>query len=167
MKRVLSVSILALLAVAPLGAGAQTAGGMSAMQYYVGKWNCMGGPTTAPAIPATIVYAYDTGNSVMRSTLDVPPATNFPGFNSTGALTWDAKNNWYVQFGLDSAGNWSVSHAPAPTGNKESWTDVATNDNKLGRSEAIRTDQNNYTYIGYESANATAPNFKATCKRVM
>ena len=165
MMRALSLSICALLVIAPLSASAETATGMTAMQYYAGTWNCMGGPAGTPPMPATLVAAYETGNGVMRQTLDVPATATFPGVKSTTLVSWEAKNNMFVSVALDDRGGWNVSRAPAFTGNKELWADVATDDGKIGRSEIDRVDQNDYIYTAYATPTITAPRLRATCKR--
>ncbi len=55
MRQILAIFIWALVAVAP--AGAQQAGDMSAMGYYVGTWTCVGGPVGSPPATATVTDA--------------------------------------------------------------------------------------------------------------
>ena len=50
------LALFAFVAAAVTPAGAQTPGGMAAMQYYVGTWACTGGGAGEPPSNATATY---------------------------------------------------------------------------------------------------------------
>jgi hypothetical protein len=161
MKQFLVVFVLTFLAAAP--AGAQTAGGMSAMSYYVGTWSCVGGPVGAPPANATVT-AVMNGN-ILNSSVSVPVQPGMSeALNVTFAISYDGKGH-YSQTTLDSSGAWGVSSAPTWTGNTEQWTDVATSDGKLAHGTVVRTDNDHYTYAGYGTPASTTPMFKTACVR--
>lgn len=161
MKQILVVIILALVASGQ--AGAQQAGGMSAMGYYVGTWTCVGGPAGAPSTTATVTDVMNGGVLNANVSIPVQPGMNAPYWASL-ATSYDGKSR-YIQTFLDSSGTWSVSYAPPWTGNTEQWTDLTTSDGKLGHGEAVRTDNGHYTYTGYGTPTGTTPNFKIVCQR--
>jgi hypothetical protein len=144
-------------------AGAQQAGGMSAMEYYVGTWACTGGPTANAPVKATTTYVMNS--DVLSQSVSVPMQ---PGMKSplsiSLAYVYDGKSR-YLQTYLDSRGSWNVSYAPPWTGNTEKWTDLSSNNGKLGRGEAVRTDHDHYTFTGYATPTGSTPNFKITCGR--
>jgi hypothetical protein len=161
MKKILAAFILALVAAAPVGA--QPAGGMSAMGYYVGTWTCVGGPVGSPPAAANVTAVMNGG--VLNSSVSIPvqPGMKAPYYLSF-ATSYDGKGR-YVQTTLDSYGTWGVSSAPTWTGNTEQWTDLTTSDGKPGHGEAVRTDNDHYTYTGYGTPTGTTPNFKIACQR--
>jgi hypothetical protein len=160
-KQFLAVIILALVAAAP--AGAQPTGGMSAMGYYVGSWTCVGGPVTSPPVNANVVAAMNGNVLNSAVSIAVQPGMKMPYYVSF-ATSYDGKGR-YIQTTLDSLGSWSVSSAPTWTGNTEQWTDVTTSDGKPGHGTAVRTDNDHYSYMGYDTPTGTTPSFKITCQR--
>ena len=85
-------------------------------------------------------------------------------YSANLVTSYDGKGR-YIQTFLDDHGIWSVSYAPTWTGNTEQWTDVTTSDGKPGHGEAVRTDNDHYTYTGYGTPTGTTPNFKIACQR--
>jgi hypothetical protein len=160
-KQVLSVFILALVATAPVGA--QPAGGMSAMGYYVGTWTCVGGPVASP--PATATVTAVMNGDVLNSSVSVPVQPGMKAaYYSTFVTSYDGKGR-YLQTTLDSYGAWGVSYALTWTGNTEQWTDLTTSDGKPGHGVAVRTDNDHYTYTAYGTPTSTTPAFKIACQR--
>ncbi|MGA7355093.1 MAG: hypothetical protein WBW76_06665 [Candidatus Cybelea sp.] len=162
MRTTLGFFVLAAMMAAP--AVAQSMSGMDAMQYYVGTWSCQAGAVGQPASNATATYTLDSG--VLRGWVNVPPQGKMTTpYVLNIATTYDSKSNRYVQTQLDNQAHWSTSFAQPWTGSIEQWTDQATADGKLGRSETIRTNQNSFSFDGYPSMAATQPDFKGSCTR--
>ena len=162
MRKTLAFSVLALAFAAP--AGAQTPAGMGAMQYYVGTWSCTGGPVGPPAQKATLTYTLDSG--IMRQLVVVPVQGKMTKpYALSSDTTYDAKKGRFVSTANDSGASWGVSVAKPWTGNTEQWTDIANSDGKLGHGKVVRTDKDDFDYIGYPTSTGTKPNFKVTCKR--
>jgi hypothetical protein len=158
--RVLVLFAFVAAAVAP--AGAQTTGGMAAMQYYVGSWACSA--IGEPDSNATATYAIDNG--VMRDTVVVPAQGRMTTpYELAIVTTFDATNNRYVQTSLDSQSTWAVSFAKPFTGNTEEWMDNVTSNGKLGHVEVVRTDKNAFDINGYSTMTQAKPDFKVTCHR--
>ncbi len=161
MKQILAAFILALITAAPVGA--QTAGGMSAMGYYVGSWTCVGGPVGSPPATATVTDVMSGG--VLNGSVSIPVQAGMKApYSASFATSYDGKSR-YIQTFVDNYGTWSVSYAPPWTGNTEQWTDLTTSDGKPGHGEAVRTDNDHYTYTGYGTPTGTTPNFKIACQR--
>jgi hypothetical protein len=157
----LALLVLALGFAAP--AAAQSTAGMDALQYYVGTWACTAGPPGTPPSTATATFAIDSG--VLREWVVVPPQGKMTATYALSiALTYDAKNNRYVETLNDNQGGWSVSYATPWTGNTEQWTDQATYDGKPGHSQTVRTNQNSFSFTGYPGT-GTTPDFQGTCNR--
>ncbi len=133
------------------------------MDYYVGTWTCVGGPVSQPSAQATVTVVKNGG--VLNSSVSVPVQPGMKAaYYSTFAISYDGKGR-YLQTTLDNYGAWSVSYAPAWTGNTEAWTDLTTSDGKPGHGETVRTDNDHYTYTGYGTPTGTAPTFKIACQR--
>jgi hypothetical protein len=161
-KSLLAICILVAVSSAP--AFSQTSAGGDALNYYVGTWTCVGGPTDTPAVKATITAAINEG--LLTQHVSVPVQAGMTSaFSQTFTMAYSPITKTYNQVEIDGFGGWGVSKANPWTGNTEEWTDVATATGKLGRGQTVRTDQNHFTTVGYASATATAPNFKATCER--
>jgi len=159
-------SILCALAVVVLAApaGAQSTTGMGAMQYYVGNWSCIGGPSVSPPVKATSTYVADVG--VLRQWTSVPKQGKMrAAYAFSAAVTYDAGRRRYVQTSLDNNAGWGVSVAKSWSGNTELWRDLATDDGKLGRGKVVRTSRNAFTFTGFATPTTTKPNFTVTCKR--
>ena len=147
-------------AVAP--AGAQTPGGMAAMQYYVGTWACAA--VGEPDSNATATYAIENG--VMRDSVVVPPQGKMTApYQLAIVTTFDPKNNRYVRTSIDNQATWAVSFGKPFSGNTEEWIDNVTYDGKLGHVEVVRTDRNTFDIAGYSTTSQTKPDFKVTCHR--
>jgi hypothetical protein len=159
-KFFLALSILTALVVAP--ASAQTPTGMDAMNYYVGNWACLGGPTDDPPVKAVITVAMSGG--LLIEHIGVPMQTGMPMVLSQNSAI-DSTPAGYTRTEIDNFGSWRVSKAAPFTGNTEDWTDVASYNGTLGHGQTIRTDQNHFTSLMYATAKNTTPNFKATCER--
>jgi len=155
-------ALFAFIAAAVAPAGAQTPGGMDAMQYYVGTWACAA--VGEPDSNATATYAIENG--VMRDSVVVPPQGKMTAaYQLAIVTTFDAKNDRYVQTSLDNQATWAVSFAKPFTGNTEEWVDNATFDGKLGRVEVVRNDRNAFDIIGYSTMSQSKPDYKVTCHR--
>jgi hypothetical protein len=154
--------LFAFIAAAVAPAGAQTQGGMAAMQYYVGTWACAA--AGEPDSNATATYAIENG--IMRDSVVVPPQGKMTAPYQLAIVTmFDEKNNRYVQTSLDNQAMWAVSFAKPLTGNTEDWVDNVTYDGKLGHVEVVRTDRNTFDIIGFSTMSQTKPDFKVTCHR--
>jgi len=156
------LAFFAFVAAAVAPAGAQTPGGMAAMQYYVGAWTCTSGAPGEP--PSTATYSIE--NDILRDSVVVPPQGKVTAPYQLNIVTaFDAKNNRYVQTQVDTQASWSVSFAKPFTGNTEEWVDNVTYDGKLGHVEVVRTDQNAFTIAGYSTMSQAKPDFNVTCHR--
>jgi hypothetical protein len=161
LKTILAVCIFTVAATT--SAGANQGPYMSAMGYYVGTWTCVGGPTGSPPTNATVTDVVQ--GALLNASVSVPAQTGMSGpYSASLATSYDGKGR-YIQTFLDSSGSWSVSYANPWTGNTEHWTDLSTSDGKLGHGEAVRTDQDHYTYTSYGTPTGTTPSFKITCQR--
>jgi hypothetical protein len=159
------LALFAFVAAAVTPAGAQTPGGMAAMQYYVGAWACTAGGAPGEA-PSNATATYVIENGILRDSVVVPPQGKMTApYQLTILTTFDAKNNRYVQTQLDNQPSWSVSFAKPFTGNTEEWVDNVTADGKLGHVEVVRTDQNTFTIDGYSTMSQAKPDFNVTCHR--
>jgi hypothetical protein len=162
MIRFLAASALTVALGAP--ALAQGTAGMGAMQYYVGTWSCQAGPVGQPSSNATTTFTLDSG--VLRQWVLVPAQGKMTNpYVLSIVTTYDAKNGRYVEATLDNQAQWSISFAKPWTGNTEEWTDNATSTGKLGRGETIRTDNNTFSFSGYDTMTSTTASFKGTCTR--
>ena len=158
-----SLALCALLVAVAAPAVAQTAPGMGAMQYYVGTWSCVAGPVGKAPAKATATYTLDAG--LMRSWVYVPAqATMKTAYAFSTVGSYDRKTRRYIQTSNDNTSAWTVSAAKPWMGNTERWTDQASSDGKLGRTETIRT-KNSFSFAGYPTVTATKPVFKGSCKR--
>jgi hypothetical protein len=113
-----------------------------------------------------LTYTLDSG--LMREWVVVPAQGKMKTPYVLGiTTTYDAKNGRYVQAGLDSTAVWWVSYAKPWMGNTEQWTDHANSSGKLGRAEAVRSDQNTFVFASYTTIASMKPGFRATCHRSM
>jgi hypothetical protein len=164
MKNALGLFILAIIFVTPIAA--EPAAGISAMQYYVGTWSCLGANTGQKPNKALLTYTLTDG--VLHEWVNVPAQGKMTtSYEISIATTYDAKNARFVQTGLDSLSAWWVSYAKPWSGNTEQWADHANSTGKLGHASATRTDQNTFSFEAYPTLTSTAPNFRATCHRSM
>ncbi len=160
MKR---VSFLALAIAVAIPVGAQSATGMSAEQYYVGSWSCLGGSTGEKPSKATLTYTIDS--NLMHNHIVVAPSGKMTQqYVLDISTTYDAKHGRYVQSGLDNAAASWVSYAKPFSGTTENWTDQFNTSGKLGRSVTERVNNNMFTITNYDMSGAK-PTFKATCNR--
>jgi hypothetical protein len=142
---------------------AQSATGMSAMQYYVGSWSCTGGTPGKTQVHAALTFTINGG--LMRQWVVVPVQTGqkTPYYQSV-ASTYDAKHGRYVDVGMDNSGGWGVTYVTL-NGNTERGVDHVTSDGKLGHDTTVRVNNSTFTYTGYPTLTSTMANFKATCHR--
>ena len=162
MKTTLMICMLIIAASVP--AGAQPTGGMSALNYYVGTWACIGGPTKYAPLKATITVAMSGG--LMVETVNVGVQAKMDtAYIQNVAVSYDPKAAAYSRTSNDNLAEWSVSKATPWTGNTETWSDVTSSDGKLSHFQTVRTDQDHFTSVGYPTATDTTPDFKATCQR--
>jgi hypothetical protein len=162
LRNILGLFALAIIAAVPTTARA--ASGTAALQYYVGTWSCQAGTIGKPASKATATYTLDSG--LLRELVNVPAQGKMTKpYTISIATSYDAKKGRYVQTATANDGSWWVSAAQPWTGNTEEWTDQANSDNKLGRGETVRTNQNTFSFTGYAAVSATKPDFKGTCSR--
>jgi hypothetical protein len=163
LRNLLAISALGAALAIAVPVGAQPSG-MAAMEYYVGKWACVGGPTSSPPVKASVTYSVESG--ILRQWGEIPPQGEMKttyAFN--GAVSYDSKKHRYVSTFLDNDSGWELAVAQPWSGNTEHWTDLSTDSGKLARSEFVRTDHDNFTITSYEPRTATKPTFKVTCKR--
>lgn len=159
-----ALGLLALAVVLGVTASAQAASGSAALQYYVGTWSCEAGSIGRPPSKATATFTLDGG--LLRQSVEVAPQGKMTKpYMLSIATSYDAKAGRFVETGMDNNGGWWVSFAPPWSGNTEQWTDHANADNKLGRGETVRTNQNTFSFTNYPSVTATKPVFKGTCTR--
>jgi hypothetical protein len=162
LRKILGLFALAAIAVVPNGVRA--ASGTAALQYYVGTWSCVAGSVGEPPSKATATYTLDSG--LLHESVTVPTQGKMTKpYKISIATSYDSKKGRYVQTATDNNGGWWVSIAQPWTGNTEEWTDQANSDNKLGRGQTVRTNQNTFSFTGYPTASATKPDFKGTCNR--
>src|SRR5579871_2127309 len=101
MRNYLAAFLLVIVAFAP--ASAQQPAAMNAMSYYVGTWECTGGPTAQPPVHATIAYVMN--GSVLNASVSVPMQSGMKGpYYQTFATSYDGKGR-YVQTTVDSMGS--------------------------------------------------------------
>jgi hypothetical protein len=160
-KPILAICVLVALSSAP--ALSQTPGA-DPLNYYVGTWACVGGPTETPAVKAAITGVMNGG--LLTQHVTVPVQTGMDAaLSQTFTAAYNPITKVYNQVEIDNFGGWHVSKASPWTGTTEEWADVASADGKLGRTEIVRTDKNHFTSLGYATPTDTTPNFKATCER--
>jgi hypothetical protein len=144
-------------------AAAQPAGGMAAMQYFVGTWACKATPVGAPALDVSVKFVMDSG--ILREWDEMRiPGTAAP-YTISKSISYDAKNGRWVQVQAESDGAWIVSYLKPWAGNTEEWLDEAASDGKLGRNETIRTGANEFGFKGYANPSDTRANVEGTCMR--
>ncbi len=136
---------------------AQSATGMTAMQYYVGNWSCTGGVVGKQPGHATLKYTM-SGN-VLQQWIQAPK-----GYVQSGSTMYDSKNGRYVNASVANDSTWDVSYTTI-SGNTETAVDHANTDGKLGRGITVRSSSTSFTYTGYPAVSGGAANFKATCQR--
>ena len=160
MKRVFLLALGIAIAV-PISA--QSATGMSAEQYYVGSWSCVGGDTGQKPTNARLTYTIDS--NLMHNRVVVPPSGKMTQPYVLNILTtYDGKHGRFVQTGLDNGAVSWTSYAKPFDGTTETWTDQFNTSGKLGRSVTERVNHSTFTITNYD-LNGTKPTFKATCNR--
>lgn len=142
----------------------ESASGMAAMQYYVGRWNCMAGAIGQSPSRAQLTYTLDSG--ILRTLVYVPAQARMKrSYTLSFATTYDAKHDRYVQASNDTDGASAISFIRMPNDNLEQWTDYAAANQKLGHGRTVRYGQNNFTVMGYPSLTSMRADFKAVCRR--
>jgi hypothetical protein len=124
-------------------------GPMSAMNYFIGSWNCTGGPVGQPAGKAVVAYEMELGGDIVQESLDVAAMGKNPGFRDLGSIAYDAKKHRFSSAGVDSMGGWGVSWSAGWKGDTITWTDIATADGDLGRIVATKAGATAYDLLGY------------------
>jgi hypothetical protein len=156
---------LALLVVfaAVTSAVAQPAGGMAAEQYFVGTWACKATLAGGPALDISITFVMDSG--ILREWDEVRiPGVAVP-YTISKSISYDARNNRWVQAQTGSDGSWNVSYAKPWTGNTQEWLGVAATDDKLSRNETTRTGANEFGFRNYTNPADAKPSLEGTCTR--
>jgi hypothetical protein len=154
--------LLAIALITPIRANSSS--GMSAMQYYVGRWSCTAGSIGEPPSKAQITYTLDSG--VLRSLIVVPPQGKMKSsYTLTFNTTYDAKHDRYVQVSNDTQAASTISFIKMPNANLEQWTDYAAYNQKPGHGETVRNSQNSFSVTSYPTVSSTKAVFKASCHR--
>jgi len=156
--RVTCVSLLAFCATA-----AADPTGMAAMQYFVGTWSCNGGPVGTPPLHISVTFVMNSG--ILREWDEMRIPGQASPYTISKSISYDVKNERWVQMQVDSDGAWIVSYLKPWTGNTEEWMDQAAYNAKLRRNETIRTSANAFAFSGYANAADTKPDFRGTCTR--
>ncbi len=134
------------------------------MQYYVGKWSCVATPKGASPLKYTVFNRIDSG--ILREWATVPAQGEMKTPSSfTMAMSYDAQKRRYIQTQMHFDGTWSVSVAKPWTGNTEQWTDVATDNGRLGHAEYVRVGKSLFTFTAHPHFTDAAFYFKGTCSR--
>ena len=162
--RFAAIAAFVLCAVAlALHSTAQSATGMSAMQYYVGSWSCTGTEVGKSPAHATLHYTLDSG--ILTEWIRVPVQNGMKtAFSETVTTAYDAKDNRYVEAYVHDNGEWGVSYFTF-NGNMERDVDHAAWDGKLGHSVTNRVSNSTFTVIAYPTLTSTKADFRATCHR--
>jgi len=166
MKSLLLFVAALAIAAAPAAAqmSAQGPSDVGNLKYYVGSWSCMAAQTGEKPMHADATYTLDSG--LLREFITVP-ATGKMKYPYTLQIAehYDAKNHRFVDVGLGNDGGWWVSYAKPWSGSTESWTDHATNDNKLGRGETTRDSANQFSFMNWDKVVGGKVVFKGSCTR--
>ncbi|MGP8100016.1 MAG: hypothetical protein ACLQHL_04490 [Candidatus Cybelea sp.] len=135
---------------------ARSATGMEAMKYYVGTWSCTGGPIGKQPFHFRLRYAMNGG--ILQSWLSAN------GYVQSGSLTYDSKNDRYINAAVANDGTWFVAYATI-SGTAESSIDHVTSEGKLGRLIIVRTSNTSFASTGYPAVSDGKAFFKATCRK--
>jgi hypothetical protein len=146
----LAMTLAAAAAIAQPTAPAPSGPLAANLSYFIGTWNCKGGPPKGPVQSATVAWAYVLGNSLVQQQIDAPAAGKSPAFHSAGFAAYDPTKKRLISSGLDEAGEWGISWSGGWVGNKITWHDVATNDGKLGTSVTIKLGPTTLSHSDYE-----------------
>jgi hypothetical protein len=164
---VISLALLAALAassaLAQTAAPAPTGPLANALGYFVGTWNCKGGPTSMKSRGATVAYEWELGNTMVEDQVDVPATGKLPAYRAASYSAYDAKKKRVVVSGNTMYGEWSAAWTAGWNGTKLTWHDVATADGKLGRDVITRNSATSFDDIGYDSHGKV--DFKAHCDK--
>jgi len=142
---------------------ARAATGMSGMQYYVGTWSCTGGTIGKKPTQATLTYVMN--GDVLQQWLRVPHSQTMKvPYVQSSSMTYDSKNDRYVDTGVANDGSWFVNYTTL-SGNTETSVDHAVSSGKLGRGVTVRTSSTAFSYTGYPTTSGGKADFKATCQK--
>jgi hypothetical protein len=145
-------------------AGAQTAGGMDAMQYFAGNWTCSAGPSEDPSrYKLALAFAMDSGIMREWDTVEIPGQS--APYTISKSISYDADNKRWVQTLLDAHGQWRVSYLNPWTGSREEWLDQYASAATLGRDETERIDAQNFAFRRYASSTDMKPVLEGRCTR--
>ena len=167
MKSLLLCITAICIAAAPAGAQMTAPAGPSDvgnLHYYVGSWSCTVTDTGQKPMHADATYTLDSGLLREFVTAPVTDGMKYP-YTLQMAERYDAKNHRFVETGLGNDGYWWVSDSKPWSGATESWTDHATNDNKLGRGETTRDSANQFSFMNWDKVSGGKVIFKGTCTR--
>jgi|GEM_PF-1354667 len=134
-----------------------------ALGYFVGTWNCSGGPTSNKPRKATVGYEWELGNTLLQDQVDVPAAGKLPAYRAGTYSAYDPKKKRIVASGVNMYGEWNVSWTAGWKGSKLTWRDVATADGKLGTDTVTRNSSISFDDVGYDSTGKVV--FKAHCDK--
>jgi hypothetical protein len=145
--------------VACWGAGTQQPdpGAMQKLEFLIGTWSCIGGAIDKEPLHFTIRYAMK--GAILQSWLQAPK-----GYVQSSSLTYDSKNDRYVDAAVANDGTWFVAYRTT-SGDTQTSVDHATSDGKLGRLVVVRTGSASFTSTGYPGTSGGTPFFKATCRK--
>lgn len=163
MTKAFAVAALAIAVLLP--AGARSATGMDAMQYYVGTWSCLAGDVGQTPSKATATYSLDNG--VLRGWVVVPPTGKMKtAYAFSADIAYDSKNGRYVQTSVDNMNaSWDVQYAKPWTGNTELWADHVNGYGKLGHTQVVRNSASMFSFQSWATMTSPKPNFKGSCTK--
>jgi hypothetical protein len=135
---------------------------MAAMQYFVGAWDCK---ATLGTLPLNISLKFVMDSGILREWDEVQIPGKAVPYTISKSISYDAKNDRWVQAQADSDGTWIVSYLKPWTGNTEEWLGQAASDGKLGRNETIRNGANDFAFKNYVNPVDTKPDLEGACTR--
>lgn len=161
--RAACVAIIIAVIAEPIAA-AESPSGMHAMHYFVGAWACKATPAGVPTLNVSVNFVMNSG--ILREWDEMQiPGRPVP-YTISKSISYDSKNDRWVQAQADSNGAWIVSQLKPWTGNTEEWLDEAASNGELGRSETIRTGANDFGFRAYANPSDSKPSLEGTCTRI-
>jgi hypothetical protein len=133
------------------------------MGYFVGTWNCKGGPTSNKPRSATVEYEWTLGNTMVEEQVDVPAAGKMPAYRAGSYASYAAKAKHVISSGSNMYGDWDISWTAGWKGAALSWADVATSDGKLGKDTTTRLSSTAFDDVGYDNKGKLV--FRAHCDK--
>jgi hypothetical protein len=86
------------------------------------------------------------------------------GYVQSGSLTYDSKNDRYINAAVANDGTWFVAYATI-SGTAESSIDHVTSEGKLGRLVIVRTSNTRFASTGYPAVSDGKAFSKAICRK--